>query len=68
MTRIISAAAIALVLAGCASQPKGGFCLTGSVQPITEAMIADKSAGGRKALESAVANNELGERLCGWRP
>ena len=58
---------LAFGLSACAS-PRAGICVTGAIQPITEPMIADKSVAGRKALEAAVSNNELGEKLCGWRP
>lgn len=65
MGKVIIAAAMALLLAGCATTaPTGSLCTVGPFRP-------DKGAGERwtdNEKDQLIVLNESGARLCGWTP
>lgn len=68
MTRLTIIAALVLALSGCAGVRLNydrGFCDLGQYVPLARADIKTMRA---QTLRAIVKNNELGEKLCGWKP
>ena len=63
MVKMISAI-ILLALAGCAS-PKGSFCLVATPMRPSAAALAAMSD---QEVDTMLAHNEKGQRLCDWTP
>ncbi len=57
--------ALAVMLAGCATAPRGTFCDVAKPMRPTSTEISSMSEA---SVAAALEHNRKGEKLCGWRP
>jgi hypothetical protein len=63
MVKIVMAAGLALLLAGCGAHA-GSLCSVGAFRPDPGA--SERWTDGEK--DQLIVLNESGERICGWKP
>lgn len=64
MVKVVALAAL-LVLSACQTSPKGSFCALEEPDRFSEETIATMTD---TQVRKSLAKNELGQRLCGWKP
>lgn len=64
MVKVMMAAGLALLVAGCPSAHTGSLCNLGAFR--TDPGASERWTNGEK--DQLIVLNETGESLCGWKP